>query len=241
MLRSPYLKTFKLRMAATDPGLKNWKLCVRTPPDLWKKLITSVFLVLISFHKAHLMKPLKQILLVLILLSVSITAFGQKSDNNDGTIFVGQHFSFALKAPAGWMMDTEIAKSQHLQAVLYRQGSSWKDAVAVMYVRVIYKDETRTTVEKVISNDVDDFLKLSKDSTVSNSASLETRDKKKGISKIFYDAANRNYESVAFIDEPKVVVILALSSRNQSEYEKSLPAFKTLVGSYFFFTPLVSP
>lgn len=187
------------------------------------------------------MKAVKQILLVSILLTISIKAFGQKLDNNDGTIFVGSHFSFALKEPAGWIMDTETAKSQDLQVVLYRQGSSWKDAVVVMYARVIYKDKTQPTVEKVISNDVDDFLKLSKDSTVSNSASLETRDKKKAISKVFYDAANRNYESVAFIDEPKVVVILALSSRNKSEYERELPAFKALVGSYFFFTPLVSP
>jgi hypothetical protein len=138
-------------------------------------------------------------------------------------------------------MDTEIARSQQLEVVLYRQGSSWKDAVAVMYARVIYKDNTQATVEKVISNDVDEFLKLNKDSTVSDSAFLETRDKKKVISKIFYDAANRNYESVAFIDEPKVVVILAVSSRNKTEYEKALPAFKALVGSYFFFTPLVSP
>lgn len=136
------------------------------------------------------MKSVKQILLGLILLAISINAYGQKSDNNDGTIFVGRHFSFNLKEPAGWIMDTEIAKSQGLQVVLYRQGSSWKDAVSIMYARVIHKDETAPTVEKVISDDVDDFLKLSKDSTVSNSAPLETRYKKKGISKIFYDAAN---------------------------------------------------
>ena len=187
------------------------------------------------------MRTLKRILFVSILFTISITAHAQKSDNTDGTIFVGPQFSFALKEPAGWIMDTEIAKSQNLQAVLYRQGSSWKNGVAVMYARVVHKDETQATVEKVISNDIDDFLKLSKDSTVSSSASLETRDNKKGIVKIFYDAANKNYESVVFIDEPKVVVILALSSRNQSEYEKTLPVFKALVGSYFFFTPLVSP
>ena len=187
------------------------------------------------------MKTVKQILLGLILITISTEAFGQKSDKDDGTIFVGRHFSFALKEPAGWIMDTEIGKSQGMQVVLYRQGSSWKDAVSIMYARVIHKDETQATVEKVISDDVDDFLKLSKDSTVSNSPSLETRDKKKGISKLFYDAANRNYESVAFIDEPRVVVILVLSSRNKSEHEKELAAFKTLVGSYFFVTPLVSP
>ena len=80
-----------------------------------------------------------------------------------------------------------------------------------------------------------------KESTVSDSASLATRDKKKGISKVFYDAANKNYERVTFIDEPKVVVILAISSRDKNEYEKAMRAFEALVGSYFVFKPLVSP
>ena len=66
------------------------------------------------------MKAVKLILSVLILLTISIKASGQKSDNNDGTMFVGRHFSFALKEPAGWIMNTEIAKSQDLQVVLYR-------------------------------------------------------------------------------------------------------------------------
>jgi hypothetical protein len=187
------------------------------------------------------MKAFKAAILVLILLTGSIPAFSQKSDSTDGTIFVGRQFSFVLKEPTGWIMDSETAKPQRLQAVLYRDGSSWKDAIAVMYARVIYKDQTQPTVEKVISNDVADFLKLNKESTVSDSPPLETRDKRKGISKVFYDAANKNHESVAFIDDPKVVVILALSSRDKGEYEKALPAFKALVSSYFVFTPLVSP
>jgi hypothetical protein len=106
---------------------------------------------------------------------------------------------------------------------------------------VIYKDEDQSSIDKVISNDVTDFLKLSKESTVSDSPPLETRDKRKSISKVFYDAANKNYETVTFIDDFKVVVILALSSRQKTEYDKALPAFKALVGSYFVFTPLVSP
>lgn len=171
----------------------------------------------------------------------SVQTYSQKSDNADGTIFVGRSYSFVLKEPAGWVMDTQTARPQHLETVLYREGSSWKDAVAVMYARVIHKDESQDTIEKVIANDVTDFLKLNKESRVSDSAALKTRYKKEGTSKEFYDATNKNYEIVTFIDEPKVVVILALSSRDKSEYEKALPAFKSLVASYFVFTPLVGP
>jgi hypothetical protein len=138
-------------------------------------------------------------------------------------------------------MDDATAKSQGLEAVLYGKGSSWKQAVAVMYVRVIHKDKRQPTAEKVIADDISEFLKQRPGSTVSDSPELATRDKKKAVVKGFFDATNKNYDSVAFIDEPKVVVILALSSREKKEFEKSLPAFKTLVGSYFFVRELVDP
>jgi hypothetical protein len=180
------------------------------------------------------------ILIALLVLVAASAGFSQDSDGTNGTIFLGRSYSFVLKEPAGWVMDDKTAKSQQLETVLYRKGSSWKDAVAVMYARVIYKDETQDTVEKVINNDVADFLKLSKESKVSDSPSLQTRDKKEEITKAFYDGANKNYELVTFIDESKVVVIVALSSRDKSEYEKTLPDFKSLVASYFVFTPLLN-
>jgi len=185
------------------------------------------------------MRRLKSALLVLFLLAFESHALNQKPDGTDGTILMGRHYSFILKEPSEWVLDGETAKSQGLQSVLYKTGSSWKAAVVVMYVRVIYKDETQPTLQKIIRNDVADFLKQSRDSKVSDSRALPTRDKKQAIVKGFFDGANKNYESVAFIDEPKVVVILALSSRKKDEFDKSLPAFQALVGSYFFVKELV--
>jgi len=187
------------------------------------------------------MKRLKTTLSIVFLLSVSASVLSQKSDGVDGTILLGLHYGFILKGPDGWLIDSAAARPEGLEAVLYREGSSWKNAVAVMYVRVIYKNEMQATVEKVISNDVSDFLKQSRETKAWESPNLATRDKKQAVVKGFYDAPNKNHELVAFIDEPKVVVILVFSSRDKDEFEKSLPAFKALVGSYFFVKELVDP
>ena len=173
--------------------------------------------------------------LALILLSWSV-AFAQTRDKLDGVILFRPDIKFILKEPEGWVLDTQSGAGSAVEAVLYPKGSSWEKAVAVMYARVVHKNETQRTVEKVIVNDVEDFMKQSKDSTVSDSPSLPTRDKKQARVKVFYDAVNKNYESVAFIDNSKVVVVIALSSRTKDEYEKSLPAFRELVASYFEFT-----
>jgi hypothetical protein len=181
-------------------------------------------------------QSLKAVLLVLLLFLIHSPALGQKNDA-DSVILLGRPYSFILKAPSGWVLNEEAGKSQGLRAVLYKEGSSWKAAVAVMYVRVVQKDEAQPTLDKVVSNDISDFLKQSPDSKVSDSKALKTGDKKQAIVKEFYDAANKNFESVAFIDESKVVVIVVLSSRNKDEFDKSISAFEALVGTYFFVGP----
>ena len=147
------------------------------------------------------MQTLNATTLVLILLVVSVPGFGQKAD--DGSILFGRHYSFILTEPPGWIIDSKTAKSQDLQAVLYREGSSWKDAVVVMYARVIYKDETQGTVQKVISNDVADFLKLSKESKVSDSPTITTRDKKEAIVKCSTMPRTKTMNRLRSLTSPK--------------------------------------
>jgi hypothetical protein len=158
---------------------------------------------------------------------------------NSGLIYGTDH-SFTLTAPTGWVLDNSSGVSQGLHAVFYRRGSSWKDAVAVMYARAVHKNSEKKTLEDVVQADVADFKKSSKDSTATDGSPLPTRDKKTALVRFFYDGANKNYEAVAFIDEPKVVVLLALTSRTKDDYENSLAAFKELVGSYYFISDKVN-
>jgi hypothetical protein len=46
----------------------------------------------------------------------------------------------------------------------------------------------------------------------------------------------RNTEAVAYIDSPKAVVMLVLTSRDNGGFENTYPAFVALVKSYRFFT-----
>ena len=110
-----------------------------------------------------------------------------------------------------------------------------------MYARVIHKDEEQNkTMGEIIQNDIATFKKASNQSTVKDGPSISTKDKKKAVVKYFYDAQNDNHEAVAYIDESKVVVILALSSRVKQEYEKSSSAFNDLVASYYFLAKKVN-
>ena len=180
--------------------------------------------------------------IVILVLSLNVAMAsppgGQTGDKVDGVILMGQAFAFILKEPPGWILDTSAGKSSGLHAVVYREGSSWKDGVAVMYVRVLYKNQDRKTLEDVIQSDIKDFKDANRNSTVSPMRALMTRDKKQAKMRRFHDAQNKNWEAVAYIDQPCTVAIMALTSRTESEYANSLPAFESFVASYFFFKEL---
>ncbi len=175
---------------------------------------------------------------VILLVVGNISAFRQDPRNRngvDGTILIGRNYSFILREPAGWLLDGTSGKAQGVDTVIYREGESWKTGVAVMYARVIPKDsKERETIQKVIENDVNEFKKANQMSRVSELTPLTTRDKKNATVKDFYDAGNKNFETVAYIDEPKVVIIIVLTVRQKEDFDKAFPAFKDLVGSYFF-------
>jgi hypothetical protein len=140
-------------------------------------------------------------------------------DANSGLLY-GGGYSFILSAPEGWVLDSTSGKSQGM--------------VAVFYPNVVSKGPGKETISQIINIDISDFARGSADSTAVDEDPVQTRDKNKAAVKRFHDAQNHNDEAVAYIDEAKVIVIVALSSRNKDQFDKSLDSFRDLVGSYYF-------
>jgi hypothetical protein len=178
----------------------------------------------------------KKLFILLLLVFLWSVAFAQ----DDSGIISGKNYSFVLTAPKGWALDNTSGRSQGLQAVFYPKGSSWKNGSAVMYANVYQKtDPGKESLQTVIANDVAEYKKNSADLKVVDAESISTRtdarakDKKATI-KYFAGDRNANIEAVAYVDEGKVVVMIVFSARSQNDFDSSLPAFKKLVGSYFF-------
>lgn len=181
--------------------------------------------------------PLMVLCLMYISAVPALSAESKKSKNDSGIIY-GNNHSFMLTAPNGWVLDNKSGVPNGLHAVLYPVGSSWTNATAVMYANTVDKSVSgNETLDKVIEHDVDTFKKRSQNLALKEGDFLSTSSQnKKATAKHFSGDLYNNYEAVAYIDENKVVVIIVLSAKNRDAYEKSLPSFKELVGSYQFFT-----
>lgn len=178
---------------------------------------------------------------IILMLLCSFAEAQERSGGGGGSgIIYGKNYAFTLTAPKGWVLDDTSGRSQGLQAVFYPEGSSWDKGAAVMYANVYLKrDSKEESLEKVIAGDVADYKKRSAKLKVTDAEPLPTRrdervkDKKAAV-KYFTGDENGNDEAVAYIAEGQVVVMLALTARTKKDFESSLPAFKELVGSYFF-------
>ena len=179
--------------------------------------------------------------LLLAIIAVS-SAYPQESTNSalhdsatggSGMLYRKDHV-FWLTPPPGWILDNSSGVSQGLQAVFYRRGGSWKQSASVMYANGVHKDiEAKQTFEQFIADDSLTFLKRNPNVRIFSAAELPTA---KGQVAVIKRYVYSQYEAVAYIDEPKVVVLIVLTCRSKDDFDSSYSAFKTLVGSFWFIT-----
>ncbi len=160
-----------------------------------------------------------------------------KQDKVSG-IVVFPESSFTLSAPKNWVLDNESGTEQGLPAVFYPQGSSWANGKAVMYANIwVKQNPAEETLAKVIAADEKAFKERSANLKVTDAEALPTaKSGQKATVKYFTGDSFGNYEAIAYIDKGKTVTMIVLTSQTKEDFEKSLPAFKELVGSYSFLT-----
>lgn len=140
---------------------------------------------------------------------------------------------YTLSAPEGWVVDTESGKAHGLHVVMYPKGQSWTNGRVVMYGNAASKDlPGNTNAEQVMSADIEAFKKRSPELKVGELKTLSVQQGKKVLLREFEGSIGGAYEAVAYIDEPKSVVILALSARTKEDFSAARSSFNEMLGSY---------
>lgn len=168
-------------------------------------------------------------LVVLIATSVSVQ---QKCA---GGIVYGPKASFNISAPEGWVLDNESGVEQGLPCVLYPKGESWADARTVMYAKI-----ASTEYE-----DADKFAAVAiKQMESKHGKPKEKIDKgKTGNGQSFFIneyPATKTYsqwERVAYVQMPKAVAYIVLSSRDEASYRKDASALAEVLKTFTYLEP----
>jgi hypothetical protein len=172
---------------------------------------------------------------ILCTLFISICAKGFGQENNRGGTVYGPKAAFNISAPEGWVLDNESGASQGLPCVLYPKDSSWSDAKTVMYAKI-----ASTQFE-----DVNAFVAMAiKDMMKKHGAPKEkiASGKTKDGHNYFINEypATKSYsqwERVAYVQLPRAVAYIVLSSRDEASYRKDAPALQEVLKTLVYLEP----
>jgi hypothetical protein len=101
------------------------------------------------------MKALRVALFVC-LVATCAAPHAEKTEGARGTAFGADH-AFSMKAPAGWIVDTESGASAGVGLVFYPAGRTWRDSEVVLYVRGRPKDDEVRSIDHQVEYTVKDF------------------------------------------------------------------------------------
>jgi len=154
-----------------------------------------------------------------------------------GGIIFGKDHAYVLTAPKGWVLDNQSGVDQGIHAVFYPEGGSWSDSKAVMYSRI--NDKTDKTFQEVIDFDLKHMSQDAPNYKIEEKDPVTcTRGAKAHIKYLSGDRFN-TFEAVGYIEEPKKVITIVMTSREEKNFKSSVDAFYELVKSYFWMTDQV--
>jgi hypothetical protein len=152
-----------------------------------------------------------------------------------GGIVYGPKAAFHISAPDGWVLDNQAGAEQGLPCVLYPKGSSWQEAKTIIYAKI-----ASTQFE-----DVDAFVTkaIKEMQEVHGTPKQKVESGKTGDGQPFiineYPATKSysQWERIAYIQLPKAVAYIVLSSRDEPSYRKDSPALREVLKSFGYLEP----
>ena len=153
----------------------------------------------------------------------------QKSDNS--VILRGTDYAFSIFIPQGWILDTlERSMALASKAVLYTNDTTYT-LDGIIIATATKKIEGKETLKNLLTY----FAKQDSEYTPPvkrvDAPSIVTRDKKTTIIKRRF-GGNGYLSTTAYIDDRNVVTVITLWRNTEDEFNKSIPAFNQVVGSY---------
>jgi tetratricopeptide (TPR) repeat protein len=186
------------------------------------------------------MTEMKTKICILTLLALSALSPSMPAQENfRGGIVYGPKAAFKIDAPEGWVLDNKSGVKQGLPCVLYPKGSSWADAKTIMYAKIASTEfeDVNEFVASAIKG-----MKAKHGTPKEKIASGKTQDGRDYFINEY--PATKNYsqwERVAYVQLPRAVAYIVLSSRDRASYQKDSPALQQALKTFTYLPYAVNP
>ncbi len=183
----------------------------------------------------------KRTITILFILALFFTTSANASVTEGGVaILYGDGHAFTVKAPEGWVLDTDSGVDAQIYATFYPKGERWKDSEVIAYARGVPKNAAIPDISSFVTATIKEYHRNGSTGYKGHLVS-EVQLKKDRIAKIYHYEGDSfgNYEAVAYIEEEKTINFIVYTSRSKEAFEASIQKFHDIVDSYFFITDQV--
>ena len=143
------------------------------------------------------------------------------------------HWWPKLSQVPGWQQDSDFSFRYSVNA-LAPVGESFGTAETVMYAKAVFKPRVPEvkSLEMLIENDKNNFLKNVPGVTIRDAAALTSADGRIVVSLTYTPSSAGNWERVSYLEEGEFFLIFTVSSRTQKGFEASAKAYEALISQY---------
>lgn len=147
----------------------------------------------------------------------------------------GMSFYWWPKLPnvAGWHQDQDSSFQYSVNALAPDNGT-FSNAETVMYAKASFKPRMPEikSLEMLIANDKEDFLKNVPDVEIQETKSLTTADGRQFKSFTYFPKGAGNWERVTYGEEGEFFLIFTISSRSKTGYDATVKTYEKLIELY---------
>jgi hypothetical protein len=167
---------------------------------------------------------------------------GMSTTNPNCGMHFGKSQLIEFCAPKGWTLDNGTVYLEGSFGTVYPDGSSWdsaKESGTVMYITTFDKPDKKYTVAKAMAFDASNTKQSIKSAVLKQGEPIKLGDLTVPV-QLFAPGGFNRYEASAYVDSPKVIILFAMTSRNEDTFKRDYPAFVQFVQSYSFMSSNVT-
>jgi hypothetical protein len=133
----------------------------------------------------------------------------------------------------GWHHDDEASLANGVN-IQVPDGFTFSDAETVIYGRALYKPRNpeATSLEVLIKNDREEFLKENSSIEIAKVFPLKTKDGKALEARRFFPKSTGNWEEVSYGEEGDFYLLFTISSRSSAGFAAALPVYEQYIAQY---------
>jgi hypothetical protein len=158
-----------------------------------------------------------------------------------GMIYGKDHF-LSICSPTGWTFDDSIMAKKGIYATFYRKQFTFNEAMdrhTIMYLNVVLKEKGQENASEMMKLDVEKTKRSSPNLVIQQvKPILIPGEKDKPAIRVpvqtFLNDYQGGYESVAYIENDKTIVLIVISSVSEELLHQDYADFVKLVQSYRF-------